>query len=143
MTAKIGDDQKRADLEAIVAMYNAGGYQVCLFKATHTPAHDDDATDYTAIEADFPGYARVNLTGGVVAGAVDGSFNATAEFDTSVFTCNASGTPNDIYGYFVLDGAGNYAWAEDRGLAGPTTINTDEQTYVVVPGRKLNNASPP
>lgn len=142
MSAHLHDDQKIRDLQAVVDAYNAGGYQVCLCKTGFTPARDTDVATLLANEATFPGYARIPLAGGTVAVGVDGSFRATATFNPCVFTVSTSGSPEDVYGYFVITAGSALAWAQDRAI-GPVTLDTAAQTYVVVPGRKLqNNPSP-
>lgn len=142
MATHVVDAQKIKDLEAIVADLNAGDYTVGLYKAAITPTHATVIGDIT--ECNFTGYARIALAGGAVAGAVDGSYRATATFTEVTFTMGTPGTTNSIYGYFVIDeGDGKLAWIQPRDDGLGFVFDTAGQTYKVTPKRTLqNNPSP-
>lgn len=83
-----------------------------LYTGLKVPADGDVLADYTAIEADFSGYAQADMNNPVVAGAVDGNGRANMEWDEVSFTHNGGPTNNTVTGYFVVDAGGNLLWAE-------------------------------
>lgn len=106
-----------------------GQLQVGLFKSAVTFDPTDDAIAYTAVEADFNGYARQNVEPSGVAFTDSGQ--AVQAFASNVFQRSTGGSPNDIYGAFLIDGTtGDLVGVADDPAA-PQTIDTDGQTYTV------------
>jgi hypothetical protein len=116
-------------LDDYLAAAVADGYQWGLFKNNGTPNEDWTISDITP--ADFSGYAGLQAFSSWNA-ATWTSPRATATAADVVWTHNGGGTSNDIYGYYVVDGAGALAWAE-RNAAAPVTISGSGQTYTVKP----------
>jgi hypothetical protein len=110
---------------------NWGTLDCGLFKSMHTPADGDTLATYTAIEADFPGYARQQIQNWLAA-STDGTGRALSVADVVTFTRGAGGAPQNIYGYFVVDAAGNLLWAELDPNA-PVAINNPGNTYSILP----------
>lgn len=105
--------------------------EVGLFNAAHAPAAGDVLSDYTAIEATFPGYSRQVLDNWTAALLIASGF-AQTEADIVTWTRGAGAGTEDIYGYFVVDGGGNLLWAEAPTWA-PITIDTLGQTISFLP----------
>lgn len=85
-------------------------WKVCLYQNNHTPAAGDTISAYT--EASFTGYSEVNLdpaTFGAVS-VVSHVAQSVSSF-TAGFTMT-SGSSQTIYGYYFLDGGGNFVGAE-------------------------------
>lgn len=94
-----------------------------LFKSNTTPTTATVLGDFT--EADFDGYAAgspYNLTGPVVTVPTPGS-GALVTYTLINFTPTGSITPNNIYGYYVLDSAGTLLWCE-RAPSPPIVLNS-------------------
>jgi hypothetical protein len=90
-------------------------YSLRLFKVNKTPDHLDIAADYTAIEANFTGYAAKTLTRAGWGAATIVSNAASTTYGT-VQSWTAASTGNIIYGYFVLGStSGKLLWCEKFG----------------------------
>lgn len=100
-----------------------------LFKNDYTPLITSVVGDF--VEADFAGYAEVALTAW---GAIFTNANNQAETDeeVNVFTKEAGGSANTIYGYYVTDSSGVLMWAE-RNPAGGQVMSATGDTYSVLP----------
>jgi hypothetical protein len=104
-------------------------FRMHLYKNNHTPAHDDDISDY--VECTFSGY-----TGGkdiAFAAAVFVGPQSQVVGTQLNWQHNGGGTANDVYGYFVTDQADAVLiWAE-RDPAAPTHISSAGDTFSVIP----------
>ena len=129
MSLKQGKAESLASLDAYLTAAVAAGYQWGLYKNNFTPTEDSVIGDVTP--ANFSGYAGLQSFSSWNA-ATWGSPRATATAADVVWTHNGGGTPNDIYGYYVVDGSGALAWAERNAVA-PVTISGAGQTYTVKP----------
>lgn len=108
-----------------------------LYKNNFTPAITSVAGDFT--EADFSGYAPYDFSAGGQnwpAAAADGSNNAESAHAIIDFIHNGGGTPNDIYGWYIVDGAGNLIAAE-RLPGAPFTCAVLGAKVSVTPTAKL------
>jgi len=120
---------------AIKAGGALGATKIGLFKADVTPT---PLTPLTALtECDFDGYAQKTLTW--LIGPYLNPGNQSEIQNASVnWTPTGSTTPNTVYGYFVIDAAGNLLWSErfttPRVLNGGATTLTLLPTLVLVPG---------
>jgi hypothetical protein len=117
---------------------NAAEYPatVHLFANDHTPGVNDTVADYTEVTA--AGYAPVNL--GPVGAIGWNSPAAYASWDNAVFVnSNPSSSPFTCYGYYVLDSAGQLAWAE-RDPVAPVAVAGGGGSYSVQINRELKNA---
>ena len=103
-----------------------------LYKSAHTPAASDTFATYTAIEADFSGYARQNTSGWGAAAIVAG--RAVSTGTQLNFTHSGGGVNNTVYGAFLFyTVAGTdylYGAGEDPS---PFVMNAAGLTYAVVP----------
>lgn len=99
-----------------------------LFQNSHTPAVGDVVGDYT--ECTFPSYASQawNDWG---APSLDANNNDHYAAPDHTFTCSSSATPNQVYGYFVTDGAGALVMAEANGVPGGQAMATAGSTYTI------------
>lgn len=101
MTIRVVDQGEEALLDLILAV----NYTIHLFTndvtSGLTPSEVDalDETDFT--EATFTGYASAALTGG--SWTVTASNPTIASYAQQSFTRSSTGTPEDIYGYYVTD----------------------------------------
>lgn len=108
-----------------------------LFKNDATLTEATVLADLT--EADFVGYARgqcQNWTSAVYNAAGKGEITA----DLVTFECSSSGTPNTIYGFFVLDGNGDLFYAE-KNQSGGQSISNPGDKYDVIPAFTMDNES--
>jgi len=111
-----------------VNYFNGGDLRAGLFQDDYTPTDTDVLADYTAIEADFDGYAAAAM-GGFVAVFLAAGKAYTAQAPI-VWVPSGSGTPNDIYGFFVFDNsAGLLLWAGR--FSSPPIVVTGPTTPVV------------
>lgn len=104
-------------LEIERASFNAGGTVMKLYANNYTPVAATVLGDFS--EATFPGYASANNDPYGAAAMV----GPVAQIDATeaVFTRGVGVGSEDIYGYWVEDGAGNLLYAE-RFAGGPYTI---------------------
>lgn len=125
-------------LDVLRAWFLIPNIEVGLYASAHTPAAADVLSDYTAIEATFPNYARivpVNWTAAIP----DGAGRATTMADFCLFVRGAGGSPEDIFGYFVVDTTGpELLWAEEDPNA-PVAVNINGATYAVRPRLTLRS----
>jgi hypothetical protein len=129
MSLKVPKDQLLRTLDADLTAWVAAGYKWGLFKNNFTPGDTSVIGDITA--ADFSGYSGLQSFSSWNA-ATWSTPRAVATAGDVVWTHNGGGTSNDIYGYYVVDGSGNLAWAE-RNAAAPVTMSSAGQTYTVKP----------
>lgn len=90
---------------------NWGTLDMALFTADHVPGPADTLATYLAMEATFPGYARVQLLNWTLP-ASDGSGRGRTLADLVTFTRTGGGAPNLVWGYFVVDSSPQIMWAE-------------------------------
>lgn len=84
-----------------------------LYKAAHTPANTDVLATYTAIEANYTGYASQSAGGW--SAPIGSAFPFTILGTSMLFQVGASPSiGNSIYGYYVTDdtNSGALVWAE-------------------------------
>lgn len=128
MSLKVVQAELLKSLDDWLAATEADSYKIGLFKNNWTPANGDTISAVTP--ADFGGYSGlVTLTNWTAATWVSPRAESTA--DDVTWTADGS-SANTIYGYYVVDGAGNLAWAERR-TDGGVTIGSAGQTYTVTP----------
>lgn len=110
--------------------------ELCLYKNDYTPTDATVIADLT--EADFTGYARIDLDGWTAA-FLNAANIAEMRETLRTFTATGGATANTIYGYFILDAGGNLM-AVQRNPAGGQVINGAGQVYPVWPRVTLQNA---
>jgi hypothetical protein len=137
MAMKIPDVGTKNLLNSLFRSPNSFGIKVRLFKATIVPAAGDTLATYTAIQADFGGYAAVNASAWQVSTGPDGTGHAsTICVPDVVFTVGIIPTPtNNIFGYYVTDQAPTPTllfWAEVF-AAGPYSMALPGSTITVTP----------
>jgi len=129
MALKVVQAELLKTLDAQVSVFHSGPYKMGLYKNNWTPADTDTIAAVTP--ADFSGYAGLqNLTSWTAAAWV--SPRAVSTRAALQWTHNGGATNNDIYGYYVVDQAGNLAWAE-RYSGAPVTMSNNGQIYQVTP----------
>lgn len=112
-------------LEAYKADLAAGDtLTLCLFVDDVEPADGHDENAYT--EASWPGYVRMPLAADGWGNVAVAAHIASMPFaDPPVFEYDAGqGNPVTVYGYFILDGNGQFKMSER--VATPKTINPGE-----------------
>jgi hypothetical protein len=98
-----------------------------LFSNNITPADSDTAASYT--ECNFPGYAAITLPGASWSTPSGG----TTTFAERTFTRNVTGTPQNVYGYYVVQlTSGVLMWSE-RDASGPFAMTNNGDTVRVTP----------
>lgn len=131
MSLKVVQAELLKTLNAQTALFTAGPYKIGLFKNNFTPTDTSVIGDITP--ADFSGYSAVGLANLTAwTSASWSSPRAITQNADVVWTHNGGGTPNDIYGYYVVDSLGALAWAE-RNASAPVTMSAAGQTYTVTP----------
>jgi hypothetical protein len=103
------------ELEALAnGLSNDGTWNIKLFSNDHTPADDDDPSDYT--EATFEGYASGQLTRD---GAMytDGTDKATQDYETITYTFTGTSGSQTIYGWYAVNDMSVLILAERFGSA--------------------------
>lgn len=127
---KVVKDELLKTLAAQLAAFNSDGYEIGLFQNDWTPDDEDTISDVDP--ADFGGYSGLQpLDDWDDGGVVWDPPRAVGEHPDVVWTADGTSS-NTIYGYYVVDGSGNLAWAERRS-GGGVTVGTNGQTYTVSP----------
>lgn len=130
MSLKVVKDETEKSLNDYAGTF-AGAYKIGLYKNNWTPAEGDTISAVTP--ADFSGYSTVGLaTFSSWASATFSTPRWTVTHADVTWTHNGGGTSNDIYGYYVVDGSGNLAWAE-RYASAPVTLSGSGQSFTVSP----------
>lgn len=116
---------------------NEAAWRIMLFKNNYTPVPGTAFASLT--EADFSGYARQTPTFGVPSVAANISTSVGSQV---TFTHNGGATPNDIYGYALLDttpGTPLVLFA-DRLTSPPTTLSANGDSLKVTINETLQQA---
>lgn len=101
-----------------------------LFSNNHTPAAGDTVSAYT--ECAFSGYSYVTMTTWGTPATVTSGLARMEEVQHD-FTWDGTGSPGDIYGYYVTDpSSGDLLWAERYGSA-PFSPTLSQPTFSVLP----------
>jgi hypothetical protein len=126
--------------EVVRAWLNSETVKIGLYKSNYTPQDTDTLATYTAIEADFPGYARLETLNWSAAGS-DGAGRQFTKADFAIFTRSSTGAAQNIYGYFVYqDATGDLLWAE-LDPAAPKVVTNAGDAIAIRP--KLTDRSEP
>jgi hypothetical protein len=102
---------------------------VRVFKNDYTPVDGSVLGSFT--EANFTGYAQINMSGWSAA-ALDGNGKAATTADQVTWTMGTPGTTNTVYGIYVVTAAGALLYAE-RNPSGGILLNTLGQTFSYLP----------
>lgn len=106
----------------------AANWRIVLFQNDYDPLIDSEWADLD--EADFDGYARATPAFGAWGVAGD---TASSEADAVQFIHDGGGTPNDVYGWALIDiaPATPELWALDRFSGAPLRMEFNGDTIVV------------
>lgn len=99
-----------------------------LFQNDYTPIDGSILSNF--LEASFDGYAPVDANGW--SDPLFVSPRALIQATACNYAKSAGSIGNLIYGYYILDQAGNLLWAE-RDPSAPVPMNVDGNVYVIVP----------
>lgn len=97
-----------------------------------------DAATLNAAEADYSGYAAVQRYDWTTA-VTDGSGNAYITCSSVSFQHSGGGTANTIYGWYLLDNAGNLVMCEEFG----SPITMDDALDIITITPKLFGSQAP
>lgn len=123
-----------AVLQEYIDWLNTGA-QIGLFNNNVTPANNISYASWAINEATFTGYARQNITSWPAA-AVNGAGIAEVLHPTITWTLTG-GSPEDIYGIFVIDPSASYfLWYERHPLA-PITLTNPGDPFAYTPRLKV------
>jgi hypothetical protein len=114
-------------LTDLASAWNSTKVKLHLYSNNHTPTTSDTVSNYT--ECTFTGYAAQDVSGwsyDTVASHV-ADMIATA----NTFTRTATGTSQNIYGYYVTDAAGTTLYFAELDPAGPRVVTNNGDTYTV------------
>ena len=100
-----------------------------LFKSNTTPAETDTAATFT--EADFTGYANVNLTGS--SWTVTGGDPTIASYAQQSFTSSAAQTSQNVYGYYMTRVTGGELALAERFPDAPYPIANNGDIIRITP----------
>jgi hypothetical protein len=100
-----------------------------LFKNDYTPNADTVLGDL--MQADFTGYAEIEINTPVTQVALDATFRAVTIWAMITWT-KSGATGNTIYGYYARSEAGELLWAE-RFTSGAYAMSVDGQTLPLYP----------
>lgn len=114
----IPNEAEKQILDLVAQGINGNSSLMKLFKNDFTPNNSTVLGDFT--EADFSGYASVSQEFG--AAYTSGLYAEIAATTDAVFTHNGGGTPNTIYGFYLVDVTDNKLLCADR-LASPITLS--------------------
>lgn len=123
----------RAYLDSTRALRNT--LTLKLFVNDYTPLVTSEAIDF--VEATFDGYAPQATTLWSLA-FINASNQAESTEAVRVFIRATTGVAETVYGYYLVDGAGDLVFAE-RNPAGGTPIATAGDTYAVLPRMVCEN----
>lgn len=102
---------------------------VKLFQNNHTPARSDDESNYT--ECDFPGYSSQTYgTWDPASNDGDDAFSTVGSAHT--FVCSGGGSPQNVYGYYVLAPDGSFMYAQRYGSAPFVMVNAGDTFSVIL-----------
>jgi hypothetical protein len=104
-------------------------YTMHLYKNNYSPIEASVLGDFT--EADFSGYGGGQVITGWTTPVDSGAHRAIAHATTLVWTHGAGATNNDIYGYYVTQGA-DLIWAEAFN-GGPVPMSSNGASLSVQP----------
>lgn len=106
---------------------------VRLVKTDITGTADDDMTRSILIaeEADYPGYAAINLAGTLPAANLDGADRGLIDADPITFQPSGMSTPQTIYGYFVEKGTGPQYLLIWRRFSTPQVMASDASELTI------------
>lgn len=129
MTINISNEGEKLLLEAMVGKVAAGNLKLKLFTNSHTPAGDDDVSDYTEMGA-VQGYTAKTLTtsswNAGAAGTGTGtslSNKASITYAQQTWTADGTGGSQTVYGYFITDSAGTTLVGAEL-FSAPVTFGT-------------------
>ncbi len=136
MTLIVVNQAEKAFLDLILAV----NYTLRLFKndpaAGLTQVQKDALTEANFTEADFTGYAGINLTGG--SWTTNPGDPATGSYAQQTFTSSADQTPQLVYGYYITRTSGGaLQWFEY--LPVPISFQSNGEFYRVTPRISLKD----
>lgn len=121
MAIKVPNDGELGLLNVVIdESFNATQLNCGLFQTNYTPVDGDVLADYTAIEADFDGYAQQALGVFLAATLVGGK--AYTACPTLLWIPTGGVTPNDIYGFFVWRNSDNVLFWAGRFTGAPIVV---------------------
>lgn len=128
MALNFPDVGENIALEALVNKTAPQNLSLRLFSNNITPSDTDTAGTYT--EATFAGYAAKTLTGATWNAAAAGSISYSAE---QTFTRTSTGTPENIYGYYVTQVTSGLLVYSERDGAAPFAVTNINDAIKITP----------
>ncbi len=129
----IPDDGIKLALQELVASGGIwDGCKLRLFVNNITPSDASVIGDFTEAAAGFPGYAAITLSAATW-GAVTVTAHVAQSFygSTPTFTRSSTGTPQNVYGWYVTDAGNTKVYAAARFSAAPLTVtNTGDNIQI-------------
>jgi hypothetical protein len=124
-TVFITDDGIKASLNSKTgkSVESIGTGKLRLYKVATLPSNASLFADF--VEADFPGYAAVVLVGANWTLATVAGHIASASYPLVNWTRNATGTGQNIYGWYITDGANTKLYACAQFTSGPFVIQNN------------------
>jgi len=129
MALKIPTVAQLTLLDLLRTSLNSSSLVVRLFKNNYTPVAGSVLSDFTT--ADFSGYSPSAL--GTLAAATTVSGKASTTAGTANTWTKSGATGNDIYGYYITNGANTVLYWAERGGSAPYSLNTNGEGLSVTP----------
>jgi hypothetical protein len=132
-TVFLTDDGIKASLNSKTgkSVESIGAGKIRLYKVATLPSNASLLADFT--EADFPGYAAVQLVAANWTLAAVTAHVASSSYPLINWTRNATGAAQNIYGWYLTDGANTKLYACAQITSGPLVIQNNGDAVNVTP----------
>jgi hypothetical protein len=104
-------------------------FAMVLYKNNYTPV--PGSTKFSFTDCDYSGYIAQGMSNPTVP-LVDINGRAVTQWDTLTFAHNGGATPNNVYGYYIVNSGNGLVWAE-RFAAAPINMSTALDQIAIVP----------
>jgi hypothetical protein len=133
MALNVPDTGENIALEALVNKTAGQNLVLKLYSNNLTPSDTDVAGTYT--EATFTGYAAATLTGASWNAASAGTITYSAQ---QTFTRSATGTTENIYGYYVVQSGSGILVYSERDASAPFAVTNNGDAIKITPTISAN-----
>lgn len=129
MTLVLPDQGESLTLQAILNKLAPENLDLWLYKSNTTPAETDTEATYT--QADFTGYAAIQLT--AASWSITGTAPTSAGYAQQTFTSSAGSQNQNVYGYMLVQRSSGKLLLAERFSDGPYNIANNGDTIKITP----------